>query len=196
MLPRCRSFVLRPLGGGLKQLSTRLRRPEHTVPPATWHTEPPPPVAPRHCAATLSPAQVSSFTEDGFLVIPSFYSEAQLTAAREDIEAHIDRIAHRLYRAGKISQTYAHESFTRRFKSISAEFGDASIMFAKDGVLAPSLFGMFSDPRILDVAAQVRRSAVNLSWPFLRTDALSPLLTTARSCDLAHALTMTAWRRP
>ena len=35
------------------------------------------------------------------------------------------------------------------------EFGDASIMFAKDGVLAPSLFDMFSDPRILDVAAQV-----------------------------------------
>ena len=147
----CQPLVRRPrVAWRSVRANTLLPRPAHAVPPATWVSEQLPAIT-----GPLSAAQVSSFSEDGFLVIPSFYSEAQLTAAREDIEAQIDRIASRLHRAGKISQTYAHESFTRRFKSISAEFGDASIMFAKDGVLAPSLFDMFSDPRILDVAAQV-----------------------------------------
>ena len=79
----------------------------------------------------------------------------------------IDNLAIRLHRAGKIKDLYEGLDWTSRLLRMRQDFPDAPVILIKGGVLPESLQQMFSDDRILDIAAQLGvgpACALNAAW--------------------------------
>jgi len=69
----------------------------------------------------LSPAQMTQFHQHGYLVVDNVLTDADLTPVIDEYAAYIDRRAHELHAAGKLSQLYVHEPFERRLACICQE---------------------------------------------------------------------------
>lgn len=120
--------------------------------PATWHL---------NCDlasmgdSPLKRDQLKALFEDGFLLLPDFYSAESLDAVRKDVEVMIDNLAKRLFKAGKIKDLYADLDWTSRLLRMRQDFPDAPVVLIKGGILPPALQTMFGDSRMLDIAAQL-----------------------------------------
>ena len=69
----------------------------------------------------LTPAQIAQFNEQGFLTLENGLADDSLNPLIEEYAAYIDRRANELYAAGKLSQTYAGQSFEHRLVAICRE---------------------------------------------------------------------------
>jgi len=135
------------------------------VPPATWHLHPD--LSSAEAKGPLSRVQLESFFEDGYLFLSEFYDAESLRLVQEDVERMIDNLAHRLLSAGKIHGLYGDLDWTSRLLRMRDDFPDAPVVLIKGGILPQALQKMFSDSRILDIAAQLGVSpdmALNPAW--------------------------------
>lgn len=98
----------------------------------------------------LTQEQINTFHQEGYLVIPNLFDDADLQPAIDDLSAEIDRQAHELVAAGALSQTYEREGFETRLTRISAETDQVyrSIMAGK--LSLSGIFSLLSNPRLLD----------------------------------------------
>jgi len=103
----------------------------------------------------LTKAQLESFFRDGYLFIEEFYAKDDLEMCKEDVTGMIDKLAKRLYKAGKIKDLYDDLDWTQRLLKMRADFSDAPIVLIKGGILPVSMQKMFSEQRILDIAEQL-----------------------------------------
>lgn len=69
----------------------------------------------------LSQAQIDQFNTEGYLVLRKALHDSDLDPVIQEYEAHIDRRAHELYAAGKISNLHADAPFERRLALICRE---------------------------------------------------------------------------
>lgn len=144
-------------------VTKRLVRPSHTIPPATWHTDPANLTAP----GPLDGDQLTQFYGDGFLFLPEFYKKDQLAEVQSDVEGMIEDLAQRLYRNGKIKDLYSDLDWTSRLLRMRQDFPDAPVILIKGGVLPRALQKLFSSDEILDIAAQLGVGpdvALNTAW--------------------------------
>ena len=121
------------------------------MPAAKWHLTPN-----LNAKGPLSKAQIKTFFDDGYLFLPEWYKQDALDAVRVDVESMIDNLAIRLHRAGKIKDLYDGLDWTSRLLRMRQDFPDAPVILIKGGVLPVSLQNMFVDPKMLDIANQVR----------------------------------------
>lgn len=103
----------------------------------------------------LTQAQVAQFDRDGYVVVESLFSDAELQPVIDEITAEIDARARDLVAAGKLSRTYAEVDFEHRLARISEET-DALALSIWNGTLAgPAFFDLIRNPKLLDVAEQI-----------------------------------------
>lgn len=69
----------------------------------------------------LTQAQIDQFNAEGYLVVRQVLTAGDLGPVMQEYAAHIDKRAHELLAAGKISQLYADAPFERRLALISRE---------------------------------------------------------------------------
>ncbi|MBE7466480.1 MAG: phytanoyl-CoA dioxygenase family protein [Planctomycetes bacterium] len=69
----------------------------------------------------LSPAQLDSFKENGFLIVEGLFRDEDLAPVEAGITAWIDAKARKLLAEGKITQLYEKEDFEHRFARIYDE---------------------------------------------------------------------------
>ena len=74
----------------------------------------------------LLESQISSFYEDGYLLLEDWLDEGDLRPVIDEYSAIIDERAQRLYQEGKVSSLYADEPFTRRLVCLAAEAPEAA----------------------------------------------------------------------
>ncbi|MCB0063504.1 MAG: phytanoyl-CoA dioxygenase family protein, partial [Caldilineaceae bacterium] len=100
----------------------------------------------------INKKQVEQFDREGYLLCADLLTVDDLRPVIDAYEAHIDRRAHELHTAGKLSSTYAEEPFARRLASICQETGvlypELDIMYMRDR----ALFDFLHHPKLLDLA--------------------------------------------
>lgn len=83
----------------------------------------------------LDDTQKQRFEDFGYLLIEDALGDHDLDPVIEEYQAYIDRRAHELHAAGKISSVFADASFTERLAKISAQnnelFPELDIMFMR-----------------------------------------------------------------
>ena len=100
----------------------------------------------------LTDDQVEAFDRDGLLVVHGVLSDADLQPAIDDITAMIDRLAAKLVEDGELSRDYAELPFERRLAEISRETDKAARAIWNGAMHSPGIFGVITNPRLLDVA--------------------------------------------
>ena len=113
------------------------------------------------------PSLLTAARPAGYIFLPEFYKQKDLDPVQKDVERMIDNLAIRLHRAGKIKDLYEGLDWTSRLLRMRQDFPDAPVILIKGGVLPESLQQMFSDDRILDIAAQLGvgpACALNAAW--------------------------------
>ena len=100
----------------------------------------------------LLDSQISSFYEDGYLLLEDWLDEGDLRPVIEEYSTIIDERAQRLYQEGKVSSLYADEPFTRRLVCLAAEAPEAADNLDIMQARGESAFNFLKNPKILDLA--------------------------------------------
>lgn len=99
----------------------------------------------------LTQAQIDQFNAEGYLVVRQALQESDLDPVIDEYAAHIDRRAHELYTAGKISQLYREAPFNRRLALICQEnneiYPELDIMHLR----GRASFAFLRNEKLLDV---------------------------------------------
>jgi hypothetical protein len=103
----------------------------------------------------LTDAQLRQYHDDGFLIVPEFFSPEELRPVMGEIEELVDDLARRLKAAGKIQNTYENEGFYTRLTRLERDFPKASVLIHIGGILKPALAALWSSERLLDVIEQL-----------------------------------------
>ncbi|QYM78433.1 phytanoyl-CoA dioxygenase family protein [Horticoccus luteus] len=104
----------------------------------------------------LTPAQVKSFHDEGFLIAPNVFAPADLEPLRREMAVAIDRKACELQADGKLTKLHAELDFDHRLAAIyrdSKENGEAIMRHLEGlrggGFHAPEMFDVIAHPRLL-----------------------------------------------
>lgn len=100
----------------------------------------------------LTPAEAEQFDNDGYAVVEDVFEDARLDAIADEVTAVIDRHARELVAEGKLSSTYADESFTTRLTRITAETDEVYKRIMSGQLSLPSIFELIRAPALLDIA--------------------------------------------
>ena len=65
-------------------------------------------------ATVIDQAKVEAYHNDGYLLLPGLFTEADMEPLRVAIEDEVDKLADRFYREGKVSSRFADQPFNRR----------------------------------------------------------------------------------
>ncbi len=111
----------------------------------------------------------TAYQRDGYVVVPSILDATQLDPIRAHIAARVDEYARDQYAQGKLSSTYADNSFTRRYAALCHEQGldPRGWPFSTSG---REFYELYNSPGILRVLDLILGPEVcNLGSPALRT---------------------------
>ena len=73
---------------------------------------------------SLTPEQLKSFEQNGFLAIDSLVPPEDLKEIEQEYEDLLDRLASKFVAQGKLAQTYSHLPFGQRYAQMVCEFPD------------------------------------------------------------------------
>lgn len=108
----------------------------------------------------LTASQISSFYENGYLLLENVLDADELRPVIEEYSAIIDERAQQLYNEGKVSSSYADEPFTRRVACLAAEAPEIASDLDIMDVLGKATFNLMKTPKILDVAESLVGSEI------------------------------------
>jgi hypothetical protein len=115
--------------------------------------------------AGLSPDQIASFEENGFLALDTLLTDGELQPLEKDYAQLLEQVAGRLHQAGAVSDTFAHLPFGERFSRLIELYPDLHRFFNVSLPLingkvdpetyhmhaSPAVFNLMRNRRILDV---------------------------------------------
>ena len=111
----------------------------------------------------------SSYERDGYVVVRDLIDDRDLEPMRDFIKAGVDAYGHELYAQGKLSSTYADESFEGRYAAICREL-DILPRNWTFGSFGREFFDLYNNPAILEVLGQLLGPEVTCtSMPAIRT---------------------------
>jgi len=108
----------------------------------------------------LTDQQVKQFFEDGYVIIPKFFTKEEIQPVMDAIDRLVDELAEDLFNGGKIKNKHKEEGFYTRLSKLEDEFPGASVLLHKRGKLPKEIAEMWGNPRLLDVIEQVLGSDI------------------------------------
>ncbi len=151
---------------------------------------------------SLTAQQLEQYAQDGFLILPEFFSEAELMPVIEEINGLVDSLAERLYAAGKIQNKHADAGFETRLALLEQEYPGAAVLIHIGGILGNALAHLWETPRLLDLIEQILGPEIagHPVWNLRSKTPLNPLVTVPWHQDTAYlaegchtTLQPTAW---
>ncbi|MCW3052462.1 MAG: phytanoyl-CoA dioxygenase protein 1 isoform [Chthonomonadales bacterium] len=151
---------------------------------------------------SLSTQQLQQFRQDGFVILPEFFSLDALQPVIAEIDGLVDRLAERLYAAGKITDRHAEAGFATRLALLEQEYVGAAVLIHIGGILGPALAHLWETPRLLDIIEQLIGPEVagHPVWNLRSKTPHNPLVTVPWHQDTAYlaegaeaTLQPTAW---
>ena len=98
----------------------------------------------------LSEAQLQQFYEDGFVVLPNFFTDKQIEPVITWINELVDELAQQLYAADKIRDRHSGEGFYTRLTKLEQEFPGAAVLIHIRGLLGQPLAELWGAKPLLD----------------------------------------------
>lgn len=103
----------------------------------------------------LTTDQLAHYHADGFLVVRDLFSAGDLAPVMGEIAGKVDRLAHELHAAGRLSDVHAQAGFYERLTLIERDCPGAATHLHTQGVLEPALAALWSHPRLLAIMEQL-----------------------------------------
>jgi phytanoyl-CoA hydroxylase len=100
----------------------------------------------------LSPAQVSQFDRDGFLIVDGYFNDSDLQPVIDEIAEEVNRRAAELIAKGELTQSYKAYGFERQLAMISRETDKVAMSIWNGGLCGPAFFNLIRNPKLLDIA--------------------------------------------
>ena len=114
----------------------------------------PPPQPKNHKPGQLTIKQVEQYFEDGFLVVPKFFTQDELAPVIDAVNESVDIVAEKLYKGGKITDKAENAGFYERLIVLEKQFPGAAILFHKLGFLPFAFRNLWTNERLLNVVEQ------------------------------------------
>ena len=136
----------------------------------------------------LTPEQLKQYHEDGFLVVPQFFDDADLQPVIDAIDEKVDRLAQKLRELGKITDTFESEGFLTRLTKLEQASRGAATVLHSSGLLPDELATLWSSPKLLDVMEQILGGEIagHPVWNIRAKTPLNPLATVPWHQDTAY----------
>ena len=136
----------------------------------------------------LSTQQLEQYHKDGFLILPKFFSQVELTPVIAEINGLVDNLAERLYSAGKIQNRHKEAGFETRLALLEQEYPGTAVLIHIGGILGPALTHLWETPRLLDMVEQIigPEIAGHPVWNLRSKTPLNPLVTVPWHQDTAY----------
>jgi ectoine hydroxylase-related dioxygenase (phytanoyl-CoA dioxygenase family) len=103
----------------------------------------------------LDARQLEHFDREGYLIVESLFTDAELQPVIDEIGADLDRRCREAVAKGTLSQTYEEYGFEHRLAHVSAENKEISKSMWDMKLVLPSFFGLMTNPKLLDIAEQL-----------------------------------------
>ncbi|XP_031575072.1 uncharacterized protein LOC116308732 [Actinia tenebrosa] len=103
----------------------------------------------------LSQEQLQQYFDEGYVLVTKFFTDEELQPVIEAINALVDEVAERLYKAGKITNKHEDASFNDRLTLLEKEFPGAAILVHKIGFMPKAFQDLWSNERLLNVVEQM-----------------------------------------
>eukprot|EP01129_Flabellula_baltica_P017647 TRINITY_DN9848_c0_g1_i1.p1 TRINITY_DN9848_c0_g1~~TRINITY_DN9848_c0_g1_i1.p1 ORF type:complete len:315 (+),score=75.94 TRINITY_DN9848_c0_g1_i1:330-1274(+) len=104
---------------------------------------------------SLTDDQVSHFLEEGYLLIPQFFEQEELTPVMDEISETVGEVAQALFEAGKIDDLFSDAGFYERLTLLEDAWPGASVLVHTQGIMKPKLAALWSNSRLLDIIEQI-----------------------------------------
>ena len=108
-------------------------------------------------ATVIDQANVEAYHNDGYLLVPGLFTEADMEPVRLAIEDEVDRLADRFYRAGKVSSRFADEPSNRRLVLLceSAQESVRIWELRTRAAVTPELYRLVRHPGLLELMTAI-----------------------------------------
>jgi len=103
----------------------------------------------------LTAQQTKHFEDEGYLIVPNLFTDAELQPVIDEISADLDRRCREAVAGGKLSRIYEEFDFEHRLTHVNAENANISKSMWDMKLVLPSFFGLMTNPKLLDVAEQI-----------------------------------------
>ncbi|XP_069140456.1 uncharacterized protein [Argopecten irradians] len=78
---------------------------------------------------------IQQFFEDGYVIVENFFTREELDTCRKAVNEQVEKLAQKLYQAGKIKNLYSEFGFSDRLTKLEEDFPGANIILHKgDGL--------------------------------------------------------------
>ncbi len=136
----------------------------------------------------LTTEQLAQYFEDGFLIVPNFFSKKELDPVIEEVNGLVDNLANRLYKAGKITNRHEGAGFETRLALLEEEYAGAAVLIHIGGILGVALANLWSSPKLLDVVEQMLGTEIagHPVWNLRSKTPRNPLVTVPWHQDTAY----------
>ena len=108
-------------------------------------------------ATVIDQAKVEAYHNDGYLLLPGLFTEADMQPVRLAIEDEVDRLADRFYREGKVSSRFADQPFNRRLVLLceSAQESVRIWELRTRAAVTPELYRLVRHPGLLELMTAI-----------------------------------------
>ncbi|XP_060071963.1 uncharacterized protein LOC132551834 [Ylistrum balloti] len=98
---------------------------------------------------------IKQFFEDGYVLVKEFFSSSELDPCRKAVEDQVERLAQKLFQAGKIKDLYNEYGLFKRLTHIEKDFPGANIILHKYPELTEAFKNLWTNERLLNVVEQL-----------------------------------------
>ncbi|XP_069117187.1 phytanoyl-CoA dioxygenase domain-containing protein 1 homolog [Argopecten irradians] len=103
----------------------------------------------------LSNDMIRQFFENGYVIVKDFFSSSELDPCRAAVENQVERLARKLFKAGKIKDLYNKYGLFERLTYIERDFPGANIILHKYPELSEAFKNLWTNERLLNVIEQL-----------------------------------------
>lgn len=102
-----------------------------------------------------SDADIRKFFEEGYLLIPEFFTKAELEECRVTTAELVDELAKKLFEAGKIKSLYENEGLFKRLTKMEADFPGSTVILHKVPNMPAGYRKLWANERLLNLVEQI-----------------------------------------
>jgi len=139
---------------------------------------------------TLTPQQKKALNSDGFLILPDFFSPAEISPVCTWIDTMVDDLSRHLVSKGLIKETYEDKPFRERLIWIEKEYPQASVCIHSLGVFGPALLALATKSKLIRLVQSILGPDIGLHpvWNIRAKTPENPLATVPWHQDTAYLL--------
>jgi len=103
----------------------------------------------------LTEEQLSAYKTDGFVLVHNVFTEEELRPVQNELADIVDKMAEKLYAAGKIADKHEDKGFFERLTAIEKQFTGAAVLIHTLGIMGPELAKIWTHASLIDLIEQV-----------------------------------------